>query len=192
MLNYIIYKIFGTPSQREVKKLQPIVDKANSLEEGIRALSDEEISMKRSEFMKRHKEGESLNDLMAEAFAVAREACRRAIGMRHFDVQLIGGAVLFDGKIAEMATGEGKTLVAVLPVYLQSMAGTHIHLVTVHDYLARRDAEWMGPAYRALGLTSAFIQNDMEPFERKTAYACDVVYITNNEIGFDYLRNKLY
>lgn len=191
MLNLIISKLFGTQSEREVKKLQPLVDKTNALEEGMKSLSDEQIKEKRQEFIERHEKGESLNDLMPEAFAVAREACRRSIGMRHFDVQLIGGAVLFEGKIAEMATGEGKTLVAVLPVYLQSISGAHVHLVTVNDYLARRDAEWMGPAYRALGLTVGFVENDMEQDERQRAYGCNVTYITNNEIGFDYLRDNM-
>ncbi len=191
MFNFIIHKILGSPSEREAKKLQPLVDKVNSFEEEIKLLSNEAIENKRQEFISRHKKGESLKDLMAEAFAVAREACRRNIGMRHFDVQLIGGAILFDGNIAEMATGEGKTLVAVLPVYLQSIAGTHVHIVTVNDYLAMRDSEWMGPAYRALGLTVGFIQSDMEPEERKKAYVSDVAYITNNEIGFDYLRENM-
>ncbi len=191
MLNFIISKIFGTASERIVKKIHPLVDKVNAFEEDITKLSDEQIENKRQEFMERHKKGESLNDLMAEAFAFAREACRRSIGMRHFDVQLIGGAILFEGNIAEMSTGEGKTLVAVLPVYLQSITGTHTHLVTVNDYLAKRDAEWMGPAYRALGLTVGFIQSDMEPDERFDAYRCDITYITNNEVGFDYLRNNM-
>lgn len=191
MFNFIIHKIFGSASEREVKKLQPLVNKVNSLEDEIKTLSEHQIKSKRQEFIERHKNGESLKDLMPEAFAVAREACRRNVGMRHFDVQLIGGSVLFDGNIAEMATGEGKTLVAVLPVYLQSIAGTHIHIVTVNDYLARRDAEWMGPAYRALGLSVGFIQNDMEPEDRQHAYSCNIVYITNNEIGFDYLRNNM-
>ncbi|MFH1416078.1 MAG: preprotein translocase subunit SecA [Elusimicrobiota bacterium] len=191
MLNFIINKIFGSPSAREIKKLHPLVDKVNALENDIKALSDEELKDKRAEFMKRYKAGESLDDLMPEAFAAAREACRRSIGMRHFDVQLIGGAVLFAGNIAEMSTGEGKTLVAVLPVYLQSIAGDRIHVITVNDYLARRDAEWMGPAYRALGMTVGFIESDMEHDERKEAYACDVSYITNNEDGFDYLRDNM-
>ncbi|MFW6134701.1 MAG: preprotein translocase subunit SecA [Elusimicrobiota bacterium] len=191
MFKFIINKIFGTPSEREVKKLRPLVDKVNSFEEDIRALSDDEIKAKYSEFRQRHNNGETLEELMAEAFAVAREACRRNIGMRHFDVQLIGGAVLFQGKIAEMATGEGKTLVAVLPVYLKSIDGTKVHVVTVNDYLARRDAEWMGPAYRALGLNVGFVQGDMETEDRKEAYDSNVVYITNNEIGFDYLRDNM-
>ena len=191
MLKFIIEKIFGTHSEREVKKLHPIVSRSNELEESVRQLSDAEIRDKRKEFMQRHSSGETLDSLMPEAFAVAREACRRTIGLRHYDVQLIGGAVLFQGKIAEMSTGEGKTLVAVLPVYLQSIAGTHIHVVTVNDYLARRDAEWMGPAYMALGLTVGFIQSDMDHSARKNAYARDVVYITNNEIGFDYLRDNM-
>jgi preprotein translocase subunit SecA len=191
MIKFIIEKIFGTPSEREVKRLQPLVDRVAELENEIKSLSDEEIKNKRQEFMDRHKNGESLKDLMPEAFAVAREACARNVGMRPFDVQVIGGAVLFDGKISEMATGEGKTLVAVLPVYLQSIAGSHVHVVSVNDYLARRDAEWMGPAYRALGMGVGFIQSDMETDERKSAYSCDVVYITNNEIGFDYLRDNM-
>ncbi len=191
MLKYIIEKIFGTHSDREVKKLLPVVEQVNALENTVGGLSDEELRGKRAEFMQRHKEGESLEDIMPEAFAVAREVCRRTIGMRHYDVQLIGGAILFSGKIAEMTTGEGKTLVAVLPVYLQSIAGTHVHVVTVNDYLARRDAEWMGPAYKALGLEVGFIQSEMNPSERKESYSRDVVYITNNEIGFDYLRDNM-
>ncbi len=191
MFKNIIEKIFGSSSSREIKSLQPIVDRVNELEKEIKELSDEEIKGKLEEFKNRHSGGETLEELMPEAFAVAREASRRNVGMRHFDVQLIGGAVLFQGKIAEMATGEGKTLVAILPVYLQSIAERNIHVVTVNDYLAMRDAEWMRPAYRALGLTVGFVQSDMKPPERKKAYACDVVYVTNNEIGFDYLRDNM-
>ncbi len=191
MLKFILNKIFGDPSSRECKRLIPLVDQVNALEDEIRKLSDEEIESKRQEFIKRHKEGESLLDLRPEAFAVAREACRRNVGMRHFDVQLIGGSVLFDGKIAEMSTGEGKTLVAVLPVYLQSIAESNIFVVTVNDYLAMRDAEWMGPAYRALGLSVGFVQSGMELEDRKNAYKSDVIYITNNEAGFDYLRDNM-
>ncbi|MFC2091882.1 preprotein translocase subunit SecA [Elusimicrobiota bacterium] len=191
MFNFIINKIFGTHSEREIKKLKPILDKVNSFEERIKPLTDDEIKNKRQEFITRHKNGEDLQELMPEAFAVVREACSRNVGMRHFDVQILGGTVLFQGNIAEMSTGEGKTLVAVLPVYLQSISQDTIHIVTVNDYLARRDAEWMGPAYRSLGLSVAFIQSDMEPHERKKAYSCDVVYITNNEVGFDYLRNNM-
>jgi len=191
MFKFILNKIFGTASDREVKSLQPLIDSVNALEYQMKKLSDGDLKNKRSEFMERHKNGETLDSLMPEAFAVAREVCRRTLGMRHFDVQLIGGAVLFSGKIAEMATGEGKTLVAVLPVYLQSIAGTHVHVITVNDYLARRDAEWMGPAYRDLGLSVGFIQSDMEHEERREAYNCDVVYITNNELGFDYLRDNM-
>ncbi|NLB34308.1 MAG: preprotein translocase subunit SecA [Elusimicrobia bacterium] len=191
MIKSLLNKIFGTYSDKQVKKLESILEQINSLEETIKLLSDEELKLKRSEFMKRHSQGESLESLMPEAFAVAREASFRTLGMRHFDVQIIGGAVLFGGNIAEMSTGEGKTLVAVLPVYLQSIAGTHVHVVTVNDYLAKRDAEWMGPAYEALGLKVGFIQSGMEHEERKAGYACDVVYITNNEIGFDYLRDNM-
>ncbi|MGM0567820.1 MAG: DEAD/DEAH box helicase, partial [Elusimicrobiota bacterium] len=191
MFKYILHKILGNPSERECKRLQELVDKVNSLEDDVRGLSDDEIKEKRKEFIKRHKEGETLIDLRAEAFAVAREACRRNVGMRHFDVQLIGGAVLFDAKIAEMSTGEGKTLVAVLPVYLQSIAGSNIFVVTVNDYLAMRDSEWMGPAYRALGLSVGYVQSGMKIEERKEAYKSNVVYITNNEAGFDYLRDNM-
>ncbi|MBN2406122.1 MAG: preprotein translocase subunit SecA [Elusimicrobia bacterium] len=190
-MRFIINKIFGTPSARSVRKLGPLVSRVNELEDSMKALSDEQLTAKRREFMDRHKNGETLSQLMPEAFAVVREACRRSIGLRHFDVQLVGGAVLFEGQIAEMTTGEGKTLVAVLPVYLQSIAGTHVHVVTVNDYLARRDSEWMGPAYRALGLKVGYILSDMMPEERKTAYDADVVYITNNELGFDYLRDNM-
>ncbi|MDA3792626.1 MAG: preprotein translocase subunit SecA [Elusimicrobia bacterium] len=191
MIKWIINKLIGTPSERKVKELRELIDKVNSLEPETEKLSDEELKSKREEFIGRYKEDESLKELMPEAFAVAREVCKRKVDMRHFDVQLIGGAVLFEGNIAEMATGEGKTLVAVLPVYLQSLSESSTHVVTVNDYLARRDAEWMTPAYRALGLTVGFIQSDMEPEERKVSYARDVIYITNNEIGFDYLRDNM-
>jgi preprotein translocase subunit SecA len=191
MINYILNLIFGSPSEREVKKLRPFVDKVSMFEKEVSALSDGAILSKREEFSRRHKEGESIEAMLPEAFAVAREACRRAIGMRPFDVQLIGGAVLYSGKIAEMTTGEGKTLVAVLPVYVHSITGNPVHVVTVNDYLARRDAEWMGPAYRALGLSVGFVQSDMEPHERRKEYACDVTYVTNNELGFDYLRDNM-
>ncbi|MFC2060907.1 preprotein translocase subunit SecA [Elusimicrobiota bacterium] len=191
MFSFIVNKMFGTPSERAVKKLYPLMDKVNALEKETKKLTDLRISNRRMELMERYKGGESLESMMPEAFAVVREACLRSIGLRHFDVQIIGGSVLFHGNIAEMTTGEGKTLVAVLPVYLHSITGTTVHVVTVNDYLARRDAEWMGPAYRALGLKPAFIQSDMEPEERQEAYRSDVVYITNNEIGFDYLRDNM-
>ncbi len=191
MFKWIINKLIGTPSERKVKECQGLINKVNALEPETEKLSDEELKEKRKVFIGRHKDGETLRELMAEAFAVAREVCRRKVNMRHFDVQLIGGEVLFEGNIAEMATGEGKTLVAVLPVYLQSISETATHVVTVNDYLARRDAEWMSPAYRGLGLTVGFIQSDMDPKERKVAYARDVIYITNNEIGFDYLRDNM-
>ncbi|MGM0441074.1 MAG: preprotein translocase subunit SecA [Elusimicrobiota bacterium] len=187
----IINAVIGTPSERKMKKLQTLVDKVNSLEDSMLELSDEQLKEKRDEFKERYNEGENLEELMPEAFAVVREVCRRKVDMRHFNVQLKGGAVLFEGNISEMSTGEGKTLVAILPAYLQSISGTSVHIITVNDYLAKRDAEWMGPAYRSLGMSVGFVQSDMKPRQRKENYNSDVVYITNNEIGFDYLRDNM-
>ncbi|BAC09403.1 preprotein translocase subunit SecA [Thermosynechococcus vestitus] len=183
--------LFGDPNQRKVKKYQPLVVEINLLEEQVQALSDSELQAKTAEFRQRLDNGETLDDLLPEAFAVVREASRRVLGMRHFDVQLIGGMILHDGQIAEMKTGEGKTLVATLPAYLNALTGKGVHIVTVNDYLARRDAEWMGQVHRFLGLTVGLIQQQMAPQERQKSYACDITYATNSEIGFDYLRDNM-
>jgi len=186
-----IVKIFGSKHERDVKRLRPYVDKINSLENEIKSLSDEELRCKTDEFKQRLQQGENLDDILPEAFAVVREAAVRTIGMRHFDVQLMGGVVLYQGKIAEMKTGEGKTLVATLPLYLIALEGKGAHLVTVNDYLAKRDATWMGPIYEFLGLTVAYLYNNMSFEERKRAYQADITYGTNNEFGFDYLRDNM-
>jgi preprotein translocase subunit SecA len=191
LVNSVLTKIFGSRANRELKRLRPIVEVINRLEPSTKALSDDEILGKTAVFRRRLERGESLEALLPEVFAVAREASRRVLEMRHFDVQLIGGMVLHGGKIAEMKTGEGKTLVATLPVYLNSLTGKGVHVVTVNDYLARRDAEWMGKLYRALGLTVGVIQHDLRDTERQEAYRCDVTYGTNNELGFDYLRDNM-
>lgn len=177
--------------KRELKRLGLIAVEVNALEPAVRSLSDEQLRAKTAEFKQRFAAGESLEDLMPDAFAVVREAGRRMLNMRHFDVQLIGGAVLHEGKIAEMKTGEGKTLVATLPAYLNALGGNGVHIVTVNDYLARRDSEWMGKIYRFLGLTVGVIQHDLNDAERQVAYACDITYGTNNEFGFDYLRDNM-
>jgi len=176
---------------KKVKELEATVLRVNELEEDIEKLSDGDLAAKTPEFMQRHERGESLDDLLPEAFAVTREAARRQLGERHFDVQIMGGIVLHQGKIAEMKTGEGKTIVATLPVYLNHFAGRGIHIVTVNDYLARRDSEWMGVIYRFLGMDVGLIQAQMEPPERVIAYASDVTLGTNNEFGFDYLRDNM-
>jgi preprotein translocase subunit SecA len=191
MLETIVKKFVGTKNEREIKKIQPIVAAVNALEPRISELSDEQLQAKTSEFRQRFANGESLDDLMAEAFAVVREAGKRTLNMRHFDVQLIGGYVLHQGKIAEMKTGEGKTLVATLPVYLNAIEGKGVHVVTVNDYLARRDAEWMGRLYKFLGLTVGVIQHGLDDQQRQEAYSADVAYGTNSEFGFDYLRDNM-
>ncbi len=191
MLARSIQKIFGSKHERDLKKIQPLVDEINELEPAVRALSDGELRAKTDEFRKRLAEGETLDDILPEAFAVVREASCRTLGMRHFDVQLIGGIALHQGKIAEMKTGEGKTLAATLAAYLNALEGKGVHIVTVNDYLARRDRDWMGPIYEFLGLTAGVIQHDMENEERREAYNCDITYGTNNEFGFDYLRDNL-
>ncbi len=191
MLNQVLTKVFGSQHERDVKKMQPLVDEINRREPEIQALSDGDLKAKTGELRARVAAGESLDDLLVEAFAVAREAARRTVGMRPFDVQLMGGVVLHRGRISEMKTGEGKTLMATLPVYLNALAGKGVHVVTVNDYLARRDAEWMGEIYRFLGLTVGTIQHDLPDAERKKAYAADITYGTNNEFGFDYLRDNM-
>lgn len=184
-------KVFGSYSSREVKKIEPIVDKVMSLESEMEKLSDQELKNKTQEFKDRYSNGESLDDLLPEAFAVVREASWRVLGMKHFRVQVIGGVILHQGRIAEMKTGEGKTLVATLPSYLNAITGEGVHVVTVNDYLANRDKQWMGKVYNFLGLTVGCIIHDMTPEERQVAYAADITYGTNNEFGFDYLRDNM-
>ena len=184
-------KLFGTHSSRELKRIAPIIDKIESLRPAMQALSDEEMREKTVEFKKRYEEGETLDDLLPEAFALVREAGKRVLNMEHFRVQLIGGLILHQGRIAEMKTGEGKTLVATLPSYLNALAGKGVLVVTVNDYLAKRDADWMGQIHEFLGLKVGVIIHDMKPDERREAYACDITYVTNNELGFDYLRDNM-
>ncbi|NQT75513.1 MAG: preprotein translocase subunit SecA [Candidatus Omnitrophica bacterium] len=191
MFAWILNKIIGNENERQVKRFQPLVDKINSLEPEVQGLSDSGLREKTDEFRRRISKGETLDSMIPEAFSVVREAARRTIGMRHFDVQLIGGIVLHQGKIAEMATGEGKTLVATLAAYLNALTGKGTHIITVNDYLARRDREWMGPVYEFLGLTVGVIQHDMGPDLRQMAYNSDITYGTNNEFGFDYLRSNM-
>jgi preprotein translocase subunit SecA len=191
MLDTILAKVVGTQNERELKRLRPIVAEVNAFEPAIKPLSDEQLRGKTAEFRQRVANGEALDELLPEVFAVVREAGRRVLNMRHFDVQLIGGAVLHKGKIAEMKTGEGKTLVATLPAYLNALEGKGVHVVTVNDYLARRDSEWMGKIYRFLGMTVGVIQHDLVDAERQVAYAADITYGTNNEFGFDYLRDNM-
>jgi len=187
----VLTKIFGSRNDRLLKKLNKTVRRINELEPSVESLDDAALAARTTEFRQRHQDGETLDQLLPEAFATVREAARRALGMRHFDVQLVGGMVLHDGKIAEMRTGEGKTLVATLAAYLNSIPGHGVHVVTVNDYLARRDADWMGKVYNFLGLTVGVIHSGQHPADKKAAYACDVVYGTNNEYGFDYLRDNM-
>jgi len=209
MIDAILKKIFGTKHERDVKRMLPVVSTINALEPAVHALDDAALRGKTDELRKRIADGAEIEDVLPEAFAVCREAARRTLGMRHFDVQLIGGMVLHDGKIAEMATGEGKTLVATLPAYLNALTGKGVHIVTVNDYLAKRDAQWMGPLYHALGLSVGVIQHEasftydpafatpdirmtaLRPIDRRAAYQCDITYGTNNEFGFDYLRDNM-
>ena len=187
----IAEKLFGTHSDRELKIVNPIVDKIEAMRDSMMALSDEELRDKTKEYKKRLEEGETLDDLLPEAFATVREAARRVLGMEHYRVQLMGGVVLHQGRIAEMKTGEGKTLVSTLPAYLNALEGKGVHIVTVNDYLAKRDAEWMGKVHEFLGLTVGVVLNSMDNDERREAYNCDITYITNNELGFDYLRDNM-
>src|SRR5213593_3659464 len=209
MIDAILRKIFGTKHERDVKRMMPAVEATNALEPSVQALGDAELRAKTDELRKRLDAGASVDELLPEAFAIAREAARRTVGMRPFDVQLIGGMVLHEGKIAEMATGEGKTLVATLPAYLNALTGRGVHIVTVNDYLAKRDAQWMGPIYEALGLSVGVIQQEasflydpafvtsdirltsLRPCTRQEAYRADITYGTNNEFGFDYLRDNM-
>lgn len=187
----ILTKIFGTAHDRDMKVIRPYVDKINKLEPEMKKLSDQELQAKTTEFKERLAKGETVDDIMCEAFAVCREAAWRVLGMRHYDVQLVGGYVLHKGSCAEMRTGEGKTLVATLPVYLNALTGRGVHVVTVNDYLAKRDAEWMGQVYSFLGLTTATITHELDDAQRKEAYQADITYCTNNELGFDYLRDNM-
>src|ERR1700694_2109308 len=191
MIDAILAKIFGTKNEREIKALLPKAAAVNDLEPAIRQLSDIDLAAKTIEFKEKLAQGAAPDDLLSEAFAVVREAGRRVLNMRHFDVQLIGGMVLHSGKIAEMKTGEGKTLVATLPSYLNALEGKGVHVVTVNDYLARRDSEWMGRVYRFLGMTVGVIQHEVNDAEREVAYAADITHGTNNEFGFDYLRDNM-
>jgi len=218
LINALVAKVFGTKNEREIKRLMPRVEAINALESTVRQLSDEQLRAKTDEFRQRIQERlagipdepdadfdrrkeldseraqlvkEVLDELLVEAFAVVREGGRRVLNMRHFDVQLVGGMVLHQGKIAEMKTGEGKTLVATLPVYLNALSGRGVHVVTVNDYLAKRDSEWMGKLYSFLGLSVGVIVHDLDDQQRREAYAADVTYGTNNEFGFDYLRDNM-
>ena len=187
----LIEKIFGTHSENELKRIRPIADKIEAFDEQMQALSDEELKHKTVEFKERLANGETLDDILPEAYAVVREAAWRVLGQKHYRVQLIGGIILHQGRIAEMKTGEGKTLVSTLPAYLNALTGKGVHIVTVNDYLAKRDADWMGEVHRFLGLTVGVVLNEMENDERREAYNCDITYVTNNELGFDYLRDNM-
>ena len=187
----IASKIFGTHSQHELRRIRPIVDKIESYHDEMGKLSDEELKAKTPYFKEQLANGKTLDDILPEAYAVVREAAKRTLGMEHFRVQLIGGIILHQGRIAEMKTGEGKTLVCTLPAYLNALEGKGVHVVTVNDYLAKRDAEWMGAVHEFLGLTVGCVLNDMDKEERQAAYNCDITYITNNELGFDYLRDNM-
>src|SRR6188508_2203500 len=192
MSNYgALEKFLRVGEGRRLKQLAKQADYVTSLEPGFESLSDEELKGKTAEFKERLENGEELDELVFEAFAAVREAAKRALGLRPFDVQLMGAIVLHEGDIAEMKTGEGKTLVATMPLYLNALPGTGVHLVTVNDYIAKRDAEWMGPVYEALGMRAAFIRNLMPFAERKAAYEADITYGTNSEFGFDYLRDNM-
>src|SRR5882724_1462337 len=191
MIDAVLAKIFGTQNERDIKAIRPLIIAINALEPQLQQLSDIDLAAKTIGFREKLSQGAPLDDLLVEAFAVVREAGRRVLNMRHFDEQLIGGIVLHQGKIAEMKTGEGKTLVATLPVYLNALPGDGVHVVTVNDYLARRDSEWMGRLYKAIGLTVGVIVHDLDDQERKASYNCDITYGTNNEYGFDYLRDNM-
>src|SRR3982075_1575213 len=191
MIGALARKFFGSANDRRIKGYQSRVDAINALEPEIAALSDEALKARTAEFRKQLADGKTLDDILVPAFATVREAAKRTLGQRHFDVQLIGGMVLHEGDIAEMKTGEGKTLVATLAVYLNALAGKGVHVVTVNDYLARRDSEWMGRLYKFLGLTVGVIVHDLDDEERRQSYACDITYGQNNEFGFDYLRDNM-
>jgi len=191
MIGFLIKKIVGSKNERELRRIRPIIQRINALESDVRPLADDQLRAKTSELKERIDRGESLDEILPEAFAVVREAARRTLGERHYDVQLVGGIVLHEGKISEMATGEGKTLVATLPAYLNGLKGEGVHIVTVNDYLAKRDSEWMGVIYHFLGLSVGVILHELNDQERKKAYGCDITYGTNNEFGFDYLRDNM-
>ena len=187
----IVEKLFGTHSEREIKRIMPLVEKIESLRDSMMALSDEDLRGKTKEYKKRLEEGETLDDLLPEAYATVREAARRVLNTEHYRVQLMGGIILHQGRIAEMRTGEGKTQTCLLPAYLNALAGKGVHVVTVNDYLAKRDAEWMGQVHSFLGLKVGVVLNSMKSEERREAYNCDITYVTNNELGFDYLRDNM-
>src|ERR1700730_1220882 len=191
MLAWALKKVFGTSHEREIRRLRPRTAAISALEERIAKLSDAELKAKTAEFKQKLDNGATLDDIMNEAFAVCREAGKRALKMRHYDVQLIGGMVLHKGAIAEMRTGEGKTLVATLPCYLNALEGKGVHVVTVNDYLAKRDAEWMGKLYQFLGMSVGTVVHSQGEHEKKTAYRSDITYGQNNEFGFDYLRDNM-
>src|SRR5438105_7722651 len=191
ILGTLLAKVVGTQNERELKKLRPLVEQVAVFEPALKELSDEQIRGKTAELRERLATGETLDELLPEAFAVVREAGKRALNMRHFDVQLIGGVVLHQGRIAEMKTGEGKTLVATLPAYLNALQSKGVHVVTVNDYLAKRDSEWMGRLYKFLGLSVGVIQHGLDDDERRESYGSDITYGTNNEFGFDYLRDNM-
>src|SRR5207302_6412584 len=191
MIDAVLAKIFGTQNERDIKAIRPLINAINALEPELQQLSDIDLAAKTIGFKEKLAQGAPLDDLLIEAFAVAREGGRRVLNMRHFDVQLIGGIVLHRGKIAEMKTGEGKTLVATLPCYLNALTGDGVHVVTVNDYLAKRDSEWMGKLYRFLGLSVGVIVHDLSDEQRREAYGSDITYGTNNEFGFDYLRDNM-
>ena len=191
MVLNLLTKVFGSQNERELKRLQPIVEQINALESELQGLSDEQLRAQTAAFKQRLEQGETLDDILPEAFATVREASVRTLNMRHFDVQLIGGIVLHQGKIAEMKTGEGKTLAATLPAYLNALSGKGVHIITVNDYLARRDTDWMGNIYNFLGLSVGTILHGLDDQERQAAYGSDITYGTNNEFGFDYLRDNM-
>ncbi len=191
MFGAIARKLFGTANERYIKGLQKYVDDINALEAEIESLNDDALRARTDWLRERVANGEKLDDVLVDAFATVREAAKRTLGQRHYDVQLLGGLVLHRGQIAEMATGEGKTLVATLAAYLNALDGKGVHVVTVNDYLAKRDSEWMGKVYNFLGMTTSCILNEMGDKERQDAYACDITYATNNELGFDYLRDNM-
>ena len=191
MFGTVLKKVFGSENERELKRLWPVVEIVNGFETQFREKTDDDLRAMTGAFRERLERGETLDDILPEAFATVREVSRRVLNMRHFDVQIIGGIVLHQGKIAEMATGEGKTLVATLPAYLNGLTGKGVHIVTVNDYLARRDREWMGKIYEFLGLTVDVVHHDITPEERQQAYTADITYGTNTEFGFDYLRDNM-
>ena len=191
MISKVLKGVFGTRNDRELKRMGKVVKQVNALADDIKALSDEQLAAKTDEFKQRLADGQTLDQILPEAFAVVREAGERALGLRHFDVQLVGGMALHEGKIAEMRTGEGKTLVATLPAYLNALTGNSVHLITVNDYLANRDAHWMGPLYNFLGISVGVIKSGQMPEQKREAYNSDIIYGTNNEFGFDYLRDNM-